>query len=748
MTVHLHNLWGCAPAPLAFYLKALGVLRLVAQQKDAECRGFWKDEHFCIVTSLDRDSLERFFLDEYAPTPLLAPWNRGSGFFAVDDPGLSPIEQSVAPRFAPYRQGVAASRAELVALSHADAEVRRLKAGTKQKGLSPAARKALRDDPSYKSALAAAEREFKRLKADVFGPFARTWRGELRAWMDAAMVLDDHAEPTWPSLLGTGGNDGRLDFTNNYMQHLGRLFDLTSTNGAPRPGSSALLSDALWGTGVRGVLASAAGQYLPGGAGGPNATTGPEGEAQVNPWDFVLMLEGATSFRSQTTRHLDSHAAGRAAVPFALHAQAVGVGSGGREKAERGEQWMPLWAAPSTSDDVLALLGEGRAHVQRAFAQRPLDFARAVAKLGVARGLSGFQRFGYLERNGQSNIAVPLGRLDARPRTRASLIDDLAPWIDRLQRAVRSDASTRLSLVERNLSDGVFTCLTRAEDPGQFQSVLVRAAHVEGVQVTGSGFEAGPLPRLSPDWLEAADDNSPEWRLAIALGSAAAEYKQKQRSIDPVRSHVLPLKGQRYAVSDKRLIRDPRVVVCGRSALADLASIVERRLVEASQVGKRQLSLVAPRGRGARLVDLAMFLEGQLDVDRIVWLARALMALDWRAARSASFHASRDILVDEGWVALRLLGAPYLVAKRRVALDLAVIRRLLTGDIAGAMTTAIGRLRAAGFRPPLSCSTADPQTGLRWAAALAFPIDAQLAEALARRFLTPQDRARNQMETA
>ena len=36
MTIHLHHLFGCAPTPLAHYLKAIGILRLVAQQADAE----------------------------------------------------------------------------------------------------------------------------------------------------------------------------------------------------------------------------------------------------------------------------------------------------------------------------------------------------------------------------------------------------------------------------------------------------------------------------------------------------------------------------------------------------------------------------------------------------------------------------------------------------------------------------------------------------------------------------------------
>ena len=41
MTLHLHYLKGCSPTPLANYHKALGILRLVAEQADPTARGWW-----------------------------------------------------------------------------------------------------------------------------------------------------------------------------------------------------------------------------------------------------------------------------------------------------------------------------------------------------------------------------------------------------------------------------------------------------------------------------------------------------------------------------------------------------------------------------------------------------------------------------------------------------------------------------------------------------------------------------------
>ena len=71
-------LTGCRPEPLASYLKALGVLRLVAEQKDPEAQGFWQGEHFVLRSSLTAEALETFLVEEWKPTPLVARPRPGS----------------------------------------------------------------------------------------------------------------------------------------------------------------------------------------------------------------------------------------------------------------------------------------------------------------------------------------------------------------------------------------------------------------------------------------------------------------------------------------------------------------------------------------------------------------------------------------------------------------------------------------------------------------------------------------------
>ncbi|HZZ82488.1 MAG TPA: type I-U CRISPR-associated protein Csx17, partial [Gemmataceae bacterium] len=466
MTIHLHTLKGCSPAPLANYLKALGILRLIGEQADTETRGWWDGERFCLLTKLSKEELETFFLEKYEPTPLVAPWNGGSGYFKKDNrKAITAITQSQAARFQSYRRAIDQAVSILDGLT--------VKPDKKQK---------------------------QRIQREA----VLQWRGQHQTWLEAAYVLDEHRDPTYPSLLGTGGNDGRLDFTNNFMQQLCLLFDMNSNQGMPFTLAVKLLHDALWSQTCNSLAGASIGQFQPGSAGGANSSTGFATGNLVNSWDFVLMMEGAVLFTSRATRRLDPNAFSKASAPFAVRPHAAGFATPGAEKAQRGEQWMPLWRQPATLSELAATLGEARVQLDRQPAFRPIDMARAISRLGVARGVESFVRYGYLERNGQSTLAVPLGRVQVRHHPRAYLIDDLAAWMDRIQRRSRDkNAPSRLAHAERRLADAVFAALTHDHTHERWQAILLAAADIELLQATGTGIEAGPIPVLCPEWVSA-----------------------------------------------------------------------------------------------------------------------------------------------------------------------------------------------------------------------------------------------------
>lgn len=745
--IHVHRLRGCSPTPLAHYLKSLGILRLVAEQRDPSARGWWKDECFHLATTLDAGAMVDFFANEYSPSPITAPWNKGAGFFVESDPGLGPIERSRASRFEALRTGIAEARTLIDEIVEADAQVREIKAEVKRRDLSKAARDKLRGDPAYKRRLAAAERVFADRKARLIPSCGLRWRGLQRRWMDAAIVLPDGGKPVFPALLGTGGNDGRLDFTNNYYQRLVELFD--PETGQPRPNAIERIQAALWGDPgpvlLRGV---ATGQYLPGSAGGANSGSGPTGESSVNPIDFVLALEGTLFFAASVTRRLDIQAGVQAAAPFAVRSAGTGYASASAaDEGPRGEQWMPLWEQPMVVSELLHLFAEGRSRMGRSPVREPLEFARAVARLGVARGIRAFERFGYIERNGQSNLAVPLGRFVV-PEGHAgsiALLDGLDPWLSRLRREARDErASARLRAVERQLSDSLFAVVAHPDEPARWQSVLGALADVEAVLASGMGFRAGPIPALDPGWARAADDGTCELRLAVAFALQGTEVGPPgKKRWDGVRRHWLPLdeKGLRFATtgdgSSPRLATKSEVVIGGRSGVADAIALVERRLIEGALDGNRHLPLRPARGAIALLDDVTRVVAGEVDLDRTLRLARAFMAIDrqrWAVSGARIERGSGRDVPDDAWTVIRLACLPWpLEPDRAIGADPAIVRRLDSGDGVGAFEVARRRLAAAGFRTPIRRAFVDPSHARLWAAALAFPISHAAARALAAR---------------
>jgi CRISPR-associated protein Csx17 len=409
----------------------------------------------------------------------------------------------------------------------------------------------------------------------------------------------------------------------------------------------------------------------------------------------------------------------------------------GRKNPGRGEQWFPLWGTPSTFAEIQLLFREGRCSSGRRPAKNPLDAARAICGLGAARGITTFLRYGYLQRdNLATHFAVPLGRVQVRENPTARLVDDLSAWMDRLHRIARdNNAPARLIHAERRLAGAVFAALTHDHTPERWQAILLAAAEIESLQATGTAIDAGVLHGLKPEWVEAVNDGSPEFRLALALGSAAASYFKGKPS-DPVRHHVLPLEpgARRFKTADKKLVNDPRVVVSGRDPLRDLATIVERRLIEAAQQGQRRSRLVAAAGCGARFDDLVGFLRGDVDLDRLFGLARAFMALDWRKWDSKK-HLPQSVgstfreIPEECWLAVRLCCLPFAIHELHdIPADERIVRLLISGDAARAIKIACQRLRSVGIRPPMYAGTTDPETARRWAAALAFPIHRRTAQ--------------------
>lgn len=714
--IQRHELRGCTPSPQANYFKALAVLRLINSQADPAARGAWQQGVFVLWSTLTKDELERFFLFDYKPSSIVAPWNRGSGLvYHKGEPVVRRIIESPAPRFAALGGTLRRALALNISLGFRD--------GTQTD-----------EDSQGASAL----------KATLLKECRRTWRGDAAAWLDAAFVLGPSGEPEYPAIVGTGGNCGNLELTNNFYQRLSELFDVTG-NGPPRDRECLeSLRESLFGEVARGQFTAGVGQMLPVGIGGPNQTSGFKAEGSVNRWDFVLGLEGSLLFRSSLVRRSNPAVIGGAAAPFAVQGLAAGYASAATEK-QKGEQWLPIWSRPVLTSELESLFAEARAQTGRTAARSALDLARAASRLGVARGIDGFVRYGYLERNGQSNLAVSLGYLPVRCHPKLHLVNELAPWMEQLhRRATDKNASLRLATLDRRLHHAVFDLLAHPDEPGRWQQVLLEAAAVESLLVPGALVHAGPIPQLSPEWLEAADDGSPELRLAVALGNAQWRTERGANAFPALRAHLLPwARGRLLSDSSSgKVTGSPDwVVSADQEPAAALTALVTRRLQLAEAGAERVLPLGAGPAGGAQLADLAALMDGQVDLHRVLLLARVVAAMG--LARPPNLRPARGEAPDDGWLVVRLaLIRDPTGQGLRVPADPAIVRRLASGDVAAAVQQAAQRLGGAGLPTVLYSATADARAARRWAAALAFPLSPEALRAAVRRVLpqhtTPQ----------
>ena len=606
---------GCAPIPLAHYLKALGVLRLVAEDQahgDPAAAGFWERDVFVLQSRLDQAALVDFFLCRYAPTPILAPWNGGSGFYKKDNTeAIVAIEAATTERLKGYQMAIAS--------------VRKAMSG-----------KVIKEKPSREQ-----KEEFLRHCRSCFPD-------DALAWLDAAVLLTDEGAK-FPPLLGTGGNDGRLEFTNNFMQRLTEVID--SATGGPLPLAERRLRQALFGGTVTVPMSQApVGQFLPGTAGGANATSGFDSDSTVNPWDFILTLEGALLFAAAAVRRLEGAESGALSYPFCVRQASVGYASASAadETDARAEMWLPLWARPTGLAELRAVLSEGRAQVGARAARSGVDFARAVVSLGVDRGLNAFQRYGFQVRNGLSYFATPLDRVQVRRNACADLLSEPDPWLARLRdkagptaKQVPAAVARALRQVESSILD-----LCKHGSGPQVQAVLVALGAAERSLARSLAWTTGrkekppvqkcpPLTGLSSRWLSEVGETSIEFRLAASLASVNGLYKHKDGHtvFVPFRQHLEPIITQ--GNSEKHwLIWDDAPssdVLWHEGDFVDfLNRLFARRLIRTEQAGKKELP---DSGRPAALADVVAFIQGQTDDAVLSDLLWGLCLLDWTSIR-------------------------------------------------------------------------------------------------------------------
>ncbi len=661
------RLGGCALEPLGSYLKALSVLRLVSEQEDGSARGWWERGCFHFETELDEGGLVAFFLERYAPTPILSPWNGGSGFYPKDKKvGIEAIAGSTGERFAVYRKAVEISRG--------------IPGVGEEKGDSKAD-------------------EDKRRRTDIQLACRNQLPDGCVEWLDAAVGISAENKRTFAPILGTGGNEGRLDYTNNFMEHVAEL--LIAPDG--QMPVEALLRNALFGSATAGLQPGAVGQYDPGRAGGFNQGQGVEtADIATNPWNFVLTLEGAVAWAAGLYRR--QGVAFRSTFlcsPFTVETTPVGYGSAAAKDADsaRAEIWAPIWDRRATYGELKTLLREGRAAVDGRPAQNGLEFAEAACMLGVDRGIAGFMRYNLLKRRGDSYIALPVGRFEVKDRSESDLVRELNGILDAIAWQMKSPPAEFASL-RRQVEEGMYNVLLRGAEALEDLAASVGRLYR---RLLLTGKEVHVPASMSRRWVSKLASTSAEARIAAALAG------MWDRDAPGMVEHL-----DRFNSSFSWM---------GATVAERMARTLERRVLLAEQRGLDRNPLGS--AYRARIGDATLFLEGSVDDERIEELLFAFTLVNWRKDDSGESKGWDDVGVWPVYALLKHLffaeqvetgeGKKYLMA------DLGVLAALTADDVGQAVRTGARRLQNAGL---LRADMQDPGgfNGMRLAAALLIPV--------------------------
>jgi CRISPR-associated protein Csx17 len=461
-----------------------GMIRTLGEQADPDATAAWTEAGLVITSSVP--DLAAWLATEYVPTPVLSPWNNGSGFGTKDKEPLRFLNQLRAhpsARLAQFR----------AAIEVAEQVVRE----AREKGW-------ITETPGGGD------------KGRVVLEFRNRCPESLLPWIDAAVVLAGD-DTFFPPLLGTGGNDGRLDFSTNFHQ---RLLDVIDTGDR----SLIMARDLLDGTEAEPLAKASVGQFDPGAAGGPGSSRFGGAASLVNPWGYVLMVEGALLFAASTVRRNQHYRIGeqRAAMPFTVIASPDGTDSGAVGEETRGEVWLPVWERPFSQAEIRQLFTEARASWRGRPARRAVDFYAATKTLGVARGVDAFARYGLHRRNGLAFTAVPLDRIAVREKSEVRLAADVEDWVSLVR---RSEASSAVSEALRAFDKAH---LAYVQDGGVLPLGRMLAALTGLEQTVGRSGRIKETIRLrrpprADKFLSflTSEGSTPELRIAVGIASCA-----------------------------------------------------------------------------------------------------------------------------------------------------------------------------------------------------------------------------------
>ncbi len=632
------ELHGCRHDILGHYLKAIGLLRVLAKcaapdHRDADAEGWWDNDKACFCLRSPkydtREKLVEFFAQHYQPTPLFAAWKSVPGCGAAESEKLGVRGE----------WNIANALSSQVVSSDD-----RKKPANKDKLIANEALVRYRESASsdITEALDAITASFLRSNSDNPLFLSKASAGQ-------AHILRTH----WDYLTA---------FQRLRSAYAKAIEKVTAHTGTPRKLAS-LKSEAdeklrpiaellpFIGGGV-GEAKGKGTPFFPDSIKVYNTGTGWVTEKHpFNPMDYILAVEGAFAMRGSVGRTLAANSKRFAGFPFVFDAGEELVNKDGDTESTASALWLPLWRSPVTFAELSSFITDAQARLPGKEARFTAEFMRALHSQGVDAGFTGWQEFRFRQRvtdvpwvtSGAYVQSAEHLRVEATRLNRALHPLDESHFLDQFEikwaKGGKRKADSKSPHPVRAAINAAMENAARETTPhhclellGSIFRACRQMAISESFRDTLPGKRARffrPLPM--DDWNELLREmDEPEFRIARAVASVVGRMKQPDgghSDVLPMLGSLMPLKlGPSGWFLPTKGDLSKQAVWSGTDVCHDLAAVLARRYMDS--LTDERPALVS--SFGAPLDDVLAFLRSDLDDHLIARWIEALSLIGWR----------------------------------------------------------------------------------------------------------------------
>ena len=665
---------GCNNTNFGSYLKGLGIFRIFGKKYD-NVKAYWKNDALYIYLPFNSyDEIINFFLNEYEPTPIVSPWNMGSGFNS-DKKELNNLKNydkndTNYPRLKNYIDVII--KTENI-----------VKTITKNK---------------------------KGTQADKKSEIVRICRNLLPEktvkWIDAALILDNNDEINYTKILTTGGNEGNLDYSITYMSDIYKVFKSKNSKN--------LLKNSLFNCFTDQLIESKVGKFIPGRAGGFNEGFGFENkDFNANPWDFIFLIEGTLFFSTGIGKKSISNSM-FIRSPFTVESS-VDIES----KKHIYEIWTPLWKNPAYLYEIEKMFENGRVEISNSPVTKGTEFIQAIKNYGVDRGIYKFTRYKLLNTRGNSGyVATPVDSYNVNYVKNVDIIKEINTLLLKLDNYIYNINNTipeSLLKLRRKVDDSLFYILKHDISIG-IEELFYNIGKMEKYLASIKHNNVPLISGLSPDWINLNSSPSNEYIIASAISS-----------IYYIRKYIEPV-----IYNDKTLIKWDDAMnyysFNGSNIYKKLANVLYRGYIE----NEKTLSKNNPFKSRIKIDPeyATILINGDINEDKLEHLLYGFMWINWN--KNQNFltlkNAEQPIMIYTEYATIKLL---YLNCRMRIGNDnilmkgnTKIIGMLKANNIEGAYKIAYNTIKSKNI-DIIRQSCFNNILGERLAASLILPVEYQ-----------------------